>query len=54
MPYQHKAFCHHSYIGDNLLYADKAYDITREVITGLNKAYKGKLKGAEETPAKKK
>ena len=40
--------------GDNLLYADKAYDITREVITGLNKAYKGKLKGAEETPAKKK
>ena len=40
--------------GDNLLYADKAYDITSEVITGLNKAYKGKLKGAEETPAKKK
>ncbi len=40
--------------GDKLLYADKAYDITSEVITGLNKAYKGKLKGAEETPAKKK
>ena len=40
--------------GDNLLYADKAYDITSEVISGLNKAYKGKLKGAEETPAKKK
>ena len=40
--------------GDNLLYADKAYDITNEVINGLNKAYKGKLKGAEETPAKKK
>ena len=40
--------------GDNLLYADKAYDITSEVITGLNKAYKGKLKGAEETSAKKK
>ena len=40
--------------GDNLLYADKAYDITNEVVAGLNKAYKGKLKGAEETPAKKK
>lgn len=26
--------------GDNILYADKAYDITNEVITGLNKAYK--------------
>ena len=27
--------------GDNLLYADKAYDITNDVIAGLNKAYKG-------------
>ncbi len=27
--------------GDNLLYADKTYDITNEIITGLNKAYKG-------------
>ena len=26
--------------GDNLLYADKAYDITNEVIACLNKAYK--------------
>ena len=26
--------------GDNILYAGKAYDITDEVITGLNKAYK--------------
>ena len=26
--------------GDNLLYADKAYDITAEIIAGLNKAYK--------------
>lgn len=26
--------------GDNILYADKAYDITAEVIAGLNKAYK--------------
>ena len=41
--------------GDNLLYADKAYDITNEVIAGLNKAYKGKVKGAEAAaPAKKK
>lgn len=28
--------------GDNLLFADKAYDITNEIIAGLNKAYKGK------------
>ncbi|MCD8298112.1 MAG: OmpH family outer membrane protein [Prevotella sp.] len=27
--------------GDNILYADKTYDITNEIITGLNKAYKG-------------
>ncbi len=27
--------------GDNILYADKSYDITNEIITGLNKAYKG-------------
>ena len=39
--------------GDNLLYADKAYDITNEVIAGLNKAYKGKLKKEEAAPAKK-
>ena len=26
--------------GDNILYADKAYDITNEVIAGLDKAYK--------------
>lgn len=26
--------------GDNLLYADKAYDITNDIIAGLNKAYK--------------
>lgn len=32
--------------GDNILYADKAYDITNEVIAGLNKAYK-------KTPLKK-
>lgn len=28
--------------GDNLLYADKAYEITNEIVAGLNKAYKGK------------
>ena len=28
--------------GDNLLYADKAYDITNEIVAGLNKACKGK------------
>ena len=27
---------------DNLLYADKAYDITKDVVAGLNKAYKKK------------
>lgn len=26
--------------GDNLLYADKAYDITKDVVAGLNKSYK--------------
>ena len=39
--------------GDNLLYADKAYDITREVIAGLNKAYKGKVKTETTAAAKK-
>ena len=28
--------------GDNILYADKSYDITAEVVAGLNKAYKSK------------
>lgn len=28
--------------GDNLLYADKAYDITNDIVAGLNKVYKGK------------
>ena len=32
--------------GDNLLYADKAYDITNEVVAGLNKAYKSKVSAA--------
>ena len=29
-------------VGNNLLYADKAYDITKDVVAGLNKAYKKK------------
>lgn len=29
-----------SKVGDNILYADKAYDITNEIIAGLNKNYK--------------
>lgn len=30
--------------GDNILYASKVYDITQEVINGLNKCYKGGVK----------
>ena len=30
--------------GDNLLYADKEFDITNEVVAGLNKAYKPSAK----------
>ena len=46
--------------GDNILYADKAYDITNEVIAGLNKAYKpaakadAKKEGADKKEAAKK
>jgi len=36
--------------GDNLLYADKAFDITNDVVAGLNKAYKPAK--ALETPKK--
>lgn len=41
--------------GDNILYADKAYDITGEVIAGLNKAYKPSksMKAANTTSEKK-
>ena len=34
--------------GDNLLYADKAFDITNDVVAGLNTAYKP-IKAAETT-----
>ncbi len=40
--------------GDNLLYADKAYDITNEVIAGLNKAYKPTAATKKETETEKK
>ena len=33
--------------GDNVLYASKAYDITAEVVAGLNKAYKSKANAAK-------
>ena len=42
--------------GDNILFADKAYDVTNEVIAGLNKAYKNTAKKEEkkeETTEKK-
>ena len=39
--------------GDNLLYADKAYDITKEVIAGLNKAYKPSKKATTTKEDKK-
>lgn len=39
--------------GDNLLYADKAYDITNEIVAGLNKAYKGKPTEKKEAAKKK-
>jgi hypothetical protein len=38
--------------GDNLLYADKAYDITNEVIAGLNKSYKGKAQSSSDKDKK--
>ena len=43
--------------GDNILYADKGYDITNEVIAGLNKSYKKndtkKAEKKEEAPVEK-
>lgn len=41
-----------SKLGDNLLWANKKYDITKEVIAGLNKRYK-KAKPAEAKDEKK-
>ena len=39
--------------GDNMLYADPALDITKEVVAGLNKAYKGKPAAEEKKEVKK-
>jgi len=39
--------------GDNILLADKRFDITAEVINGLNKRYKPAAKKAEAKAAKK-
>ena len=40
--------------GDNILYADKVYDITADVINGLNKAYKSKAAATAEKKTEKK
>ena len=39
--------------GDNILYADKTFDITDAVVKGMNKAYKGMKKDAPATEEKK-
>ncbi len=39
--------------GDNILYAAKRFDITKDVINGLNKGYKSTLKGADKKEEKK-
>ena len=40
--------------GDNILYASKRFDITADVINGLNKAYKSTFKKVEEKKEEKK
>ena len=40
--------------GDNILYANKRFDITADVINGLNKAYKSTFKKVEEKKEEKK
>lgn len=40
--------------GDNVLYSDKSLDITKEVVAGLNKAYKPATKTAEPAKAESK
>ena len=40
--------------GDNILYAAKRFDITNDVINGLNKRYKSTLKAAETKKDEKK
>ena len=38
--------------GDNILYANKKYDITQDVINGLNKRYKGQKKADKKAEKK--
>ena len=38
--------------GDNFLYANKKFDITQDVINGLNKCYKAPAKGEKKSEAK--
>ena len=38
--------------GDNFLYANKKFDITQDVINGLNKRYKAPAKGEKKSEAK--
>ena len=40
--------------GDNILFADKKYDITQDVINGLNKRYKPSAKKDEKKADDKK
>ena len=40
--------------GDNMLYANPAYDITEDVVNGLNKRYKAKPEVAEKLKDAKK
>jgi outer membrane protein len=39
--------------GDNILFADKKYDITQDIINGLNKRYKPSAKKADDKKAEK-
>ena len=40
--------------GDNILFADKKYDITQDIINGLNKRYKPSVKKADDKKDDKK
>ena len=39
--------------GDNILFADRKYDITKDIINGLNKRYKPSVKKEENKDEKK-
>ena len=39
--------------GDNILFADKKFDITQDIINGLNKRYKPSAKKADDKKAEK-